>query len=69
MLTPDDGGVDGGKLGFLQQPERFRHFDPELFDILAHAAAEPDRHRLQTIEDSGAIAGALYYGDSRRSLL
>lgn len=53
MLTPDDGGVDGGKLGYLQQPERFRLFDPELFDILAHAASEPDRRRLQTIEGVG----------------
>lgn len=60
MLTPDDGGVDGGKLAYLQQPERFRHFDPELFDILAHAASEPHRRRLQTIEDSEAVPGALY---------
>lgn len=63
MLTPDDGGTDGNKLGFLQQPDRFRHFDPELFDILAHAAAEPDRRRLQTIEDSGAIPNAVYHND------
>lgn len=60
MLTPDDDGADGGKLAYLQQPERFRHFDPELFDILAHAASEPDRRRLQTIEDSGAVPGALH---------
>ena len=60
MLTPDDGGTDGRNLAYLQQPERFRHFDPELFDILAHAASEPDRRRLQTIEDSGAVPGALY---------
>jgi hypothetical protein len=64
MLTPDDGGADGGKLAYLGQKERFRHYDPELFDILAHAAAEPDRRRLQNIEDSGAIAGALYYNET-----
>jgi hypothetical protein len=63
MLTPDDGGADGGKLAYLGQPERFRQFDPELFDILAHAASEPDRRRLQTIVDSGTIAGALYYNE------
>lgn len=49
MLTPDDGGTDGNKLGFLQQPDRFRHFDPELFDILAHAAGEPDAMYLLSI--------------------
>lgn len=64
MLTPDDGGADGGKLAYLGQPERHRRFDPELFDILAHAAAQSDRRRLQTIEDSGAIPGALYYNET-----
>jgi len=64
MLTPDDGGTDGGKLAYLAQPERFRHFDPELFDILAHAASEPDRRRLQSIEDSGAIPNATYHNDT-----
>lgn len=63
MLTPDDGGADGGKLAYLGQPERHRHFDPDLFDVLAHVAAEPDRRRLQAIEDSGAIPGATYYNE------
>ena len=63
MLTPDDGGTDGGKLSYLTKPEQHRHFDPELFDILGHAAVEPDRRRLQTIEESGAIPRALYHND------
>ncbi len=63
MLTPSDGSMDGNKLSYLAKPEQHRHFDPELFDILAHAAAEPDRRRLQTIEDSGAIPGATYFND------
>ncbi|MBB5043455.1 hypothetical protein [Shinella fusca] len=63
MLTPSDGRTDGGKLAYLQQPERYRHVDPELFDILAHTAAEPDRRRLATIEDSGAIPGATYHNE------
>ena len=61
MLTASDDSSDGNKLAYLSQPERHRHFDPELFDILAHAAAEPDRRRLQTIEESGAIPGARYF--------
>lgn len=63
MLTPDDGGADGGKLAYLRQPDRFRHFDPELFDILTHAAAEPNRRRLQSIEDSGVLPAAIYHND------
>ncbi|MGX5709263.1 hypothetical protein [Brucella lupini] len=63
MLTPEDGRTDGNKLGYLQQPDRFRHFDADLFDILAHAAGEPDRRRLQVIEDSGAIPQATYFNE------
>lgn len=63
MLTPSDGGMDGGKLAYLQQPNRHRHVDPELFDILEHAASAPERRRLATIEDSGAIPRALYHND------
>lgn len=63
MLTPSDGGMDGGKLAYLQQPERHRHVDPELFDILEHAASAPERRRLATIEEGGAISGALYHND------
>lgn len=63
MLTPTDGRTDGGRLGYLQQPERHRHVDPELFDILAHATSAPEYRRLATIEDSGAIPGALYHNE------
>ena len=63
MLTPSDGGMDGGKLAYLQQSERHRNVDPELFDILAHAASAPERRRLVTIEVSGAIPGALYHNE------
>ena len=63
MLTPSDGSSDGRKLAYLQQADCYRHFDPALFDILAHAAAEPDRRRLQTIEHSGTISEACYFND------
>ncbi|WP_119257809.1 hypothetical protein [Shinella zoogloeoides] len=61
MLTASDGRTDGNKLAYLQQPERHRHVDPKLFDILADAAAEPDRRRLATIEGSGAVPSAIYH--------
>lgn len=61
MLTPSVENSDGNKLGYLQQPEKHRRHDPELFDLLAGAADTPDWRRLDTIEQSGAIAGAIYY--------
>ncbi len=60
MLTPSDGSSDGQKLAYLSQPERYRQFDPVLFDILREAARAPDTRRLQTIENSGVIPGAIY---------
>ncbi|AZO10570.1 hypothetical protein EJ074_16600 [Mesorhizobium sp. M3A.F.Ca.ET.080.04.2.1] len=63
MLTTSDGSSDGGKLAYLQKPDRYRQFDPQLFDILAHAAGEPDRRRLQTIEESGAVRDAAYFSE------
>ena len=71
MLTAADGSTDGSKLAYLEQPERHRQFDPELFNVLATASLAPDWRRLETIEASGAIPGASYFnpelGDSSPS--
>lgn len=63
MLTESDGGNHGGKLGYLEQPERHRHFDPDLFDTLAPIAAEPERRSVKAIETSGVLPGALFHSD------
>lgn len=63
MLTPSDGRSDGEKRAYLGQPGAYRAFDPELFDILSRTASEPDRRRLQSIEHSGTIPGAVYFDD------
>lgn len=35
MLTPDtEGNVDGQKLAYLEEPQKYRHHDPALFDLL-----------------------------------
>lgn len=61
MLTPPDGSSDGSKLSYLKQPDRYRSHDPELFDLLASAASEPDQRRLLTIEGSRVIPDARYF--------
>lgn len=63
MLTPPDGRPDGQKLAYLNQPDRYRAYDPALFDLLRNAAAEPNQRRLRSIEASDAIPGALYFND------
>ncbi len=61
MLTPPDGNKDGQKISYLGQPEQYRHFDPELFDVLVNAVVQSDQRRLHSIENSGAIPGAQYF--------
>jgi hypothetical protein len=63
MLTPSDARSDGNKLGYLSQPDRYRSFDAELYDVLIRAAAEPGRRRLQSIEESDAIPNAGYFNE------
>ena len=52
MLTPDDGGADGGMRDYLGQPERWRSFDPELFDSLASLLPHEVQPRVALMEGS-----------------
>lgn len=61
MLTAPDGRTDGNKRAYLEQPERYRAFDPDLYDLLVHAAGEADHNRLLLIERSGIIPGASFF--------
>lgn len=63
MLTPPDGRADGNKRGYLGEPAKHRHFDPELFDTLLAADAPEGSRRLQAIEESGAVPEAVYFND------
>ena len=43
-LYPDEShNRDGRHIGYLEQPERWRHYDPELFDALSHVVAHATR--------------------------
>lgn len=59
MLTPDDGRSDGNLREYLKLPERFRLFDPAVFDGLAAVAAST--RTVAAIEDQGIIVGADYF--------
>ncbi|HEY0291539.1 MAG TPA: hypothetical protein VGC51_04250 [Hansschlegelia sp.] len=61
MLTPSDGRADGNLLGYLTKPERFRAFDPELFDILRAVVGRDGGRRLIAIEEADAIPNARYF--------
>jgi len=61
MLTPDDGTGDGGKLSYLSQPERYRRFDPELFDGLVTSTTPGSPRRAASVEAASLIPGARFF--------
>ena len=63
MLTPPDGSTDGNINGYLRDAARWRHFDPELFDLLSRIGDETDPRRLRLIERSGIIPRAVYFNE------
>ncbi len=70
MLTRDDSSRDGGLRAYLQDPDRWRRYDPELFDglrTLLRSASVPD---VSLIERSGLLPNTSYYSavvpDQRR---
>ncbi len=60
MLTPEDGGADGRKLGYLSQPARYRGLDPELFDFLK-AAVERLPRGVASIEAVGLLPNSRFH--------
>jgi len=63
MLTPADGRPDGGKISYLDQPGRWRHFDPDLFDRLASSVKGGRPRDLGVVEADNLIPGARYHSD------
>ena len=62
MLTKNDDSSDGAFRSYLQDPERWRSNDPELYDELRklRSSAQP---AVSHIEASGVLPGARFFSD------
>jgi hypothetical protein len=60
MLTAPDGRKDGGKLAYLDAPERLRGFDPPLFDALGALVAAGTRS-VRAVEAGPVLSSARFY--------
>jgi hypothetical protein len=58
MLTPDDARMDGQKLRYLTEPQKYRSVDPTLFDTLAKTVA--GRRTVREIEASGLLPAVAF---------
>lgn len=62
MLTPDDGRSDGKFIDYLEQPGRWRDYDPPLFEVLRRAISEGDRN-VAVVEREQLFPRAVYGSD------
>jgi hypothetical protein len=61
ILTPDDGGQDGRSRSYLRQPERWRGYDPELYDGLVSLLESATRPAVSLMERSQLLPNTRYY--------
>jgi hypothetical protein len=59
MLTLDDERGDGGRVGYLDDPQAWREFDEELFDKLKELV--PQSRRVQQAETANLLPNARYH--------
>lgn len=60
MLTADDEGGDGRKLGYLEDPERYRSRDAHVFDRLDEIVRRRER-RVEAVEAAGVLENATFF--------
>ena len=62
-LYPDENhNRDGRHIGYLQQPVRWRRFDPELFNALTKIVAS-NRRDVCALEEANLLPDALFAGE------
>lgn len=62
-IYPDEAhNANGQHLGYLDQPTKWRHYDPDLFDRLGRIVASGQRHVL-AYEIAGILPDAVFAGD------
>jgi hypothetical protein len=63
MMTEADGRQDGNKRAYLGQPDKWRQFDPTLFDALEVVPAKPGQQDLKRFEQTGIIPHAKFFNE------
>ena len=59
-LYPDEShNKYGRQIGYLDRPEQWRHFDPDLFDVLAQIV-KSDRRDVRALETADVLPGATF---------
>jgi hypothetical protein len=66
MLTDNDTRTDGNFIGYLDHSEKWRQYDPALFDTLAACMSNPANRSVQWAEANNLIPSAVYFPELLR---
>lgn len=61
MLTPDDGGPDGRFRAYLEDPDTWARYDPDLFEGLARVLGSVPRPAVSLLQGSGLLPRTRYH--------
>jgi len=61
LLTPDDNKRDGRFRSYLQEPDKWKRFDPKLYSWLASKRLSTCTPRVSLIEESRLLPRARFY--------
>ena len=64
LLTPEDDGRHGRRRGYLEQPAKWRRYDPDLFDFLAEALVDGAAPAVAMIERSSMLPRARFFSET-----
>jgi len=67
MLTLDDNKTDGGKIDYLLKPNKWRKYDPELFDVLRDTVIMQEKRSVKIIENSGILPACGFFSQYIKS--
>jgi hypothetical protein len=63
-LYPDESGNENARhIGYLQQPDLWWHFDPELFDTLEQIVKSGQRN-VRALETANILPGAIFASET-----
>lgn len=62
MLTPDDGGQDGGFRSYLEDRQKWKKYDPPLFDGLTNLLRTSSQRSVTLIEGTELLPRTRYFG-------
>ena len=61
MLTRNDERGDGHRVDYLRMPDRWRCFDPPVFDCLRSAVLDSRERNIRVVEESGLLPNTTFY--------